>query len=876
MNVFDLTAGIKVDLVSFRNDLSKALLMAEKFKGNQQMSFNVNFDIDTDDFEDGLKSVVDQAKSASDQAYVDGDATLDISDFESGIDDIISQAEDAEDDASVKSYADIDISDHGTGIDSIIASANLADTEASVDANADIDVSGFNSEIDSAIANADQLDQSVSNVDESASGASASLGQIATQANFEGVIGGLQSVSTKLVNIISYASRAVKGLAELAIDSSTWADDLITESQKYEIEVETLQRMRYASKFIDTDVNTMESAFARLQRNMGAFQEGNEEAVKSFNKIGVTAVDNTGSLRPTIDVFMDVVDTLYAMKQAGKITRNEMDNLADDLFGRNVADLGPIFESGAAAYRDLMDEAPVVSEEQVNALGQVNDAYQELTSQFETTKMELLAELAPAITEAITALSEFIKQFREFLESDEGKSTVQDTLTHLSEALTAIVSSITGEGNIQTVFDTLTGTIQKLSDAFKWISDNSGSIVTAFEAIGIAVGAIKVGEGVLTFVKFLKGASGLFGGGAANAAASGVGQVAKSAGAGLGIKKGLQSLGMSGMSLLKGLGATVAPLLGPGLFGIGVGSIVGKGIDEKYVRDVWGEFNEVQAHISDYVKNASSGQVGNTLAAFSKVMNGDTVSSVEGIKQLFAQHANEIYEALPELDFWDAIGDKVDFSDGISSEEAQRIIESDINAFDWLDLGKDVVVKLTEGMSQGDNLKGEIESGIDEGSANGANDLEKNADAAADRSAGYMHDTYQNALNSLEFPVFRYGNNLLGNVGNTTMRLHASGMSQGEILRGLTPFGVDGSGIVHYGGESGLEAVVGVNSLNDMIRQSVRGAMGQVVQRLDSLVSGQGKGMQIVLDTGVLVGETVAAYDDAFEGLSNRKRGGRA
>lgn len=106
--------------------------------------------------------------------------------------------------------------------------------------------------------------------------------------------------------------------------------------------------------------------------------------------------------------------------------------------------------------------------------------------------------------------------------------------------------------------------------------------------------------------------------------------------------------------------------------------------------------------------------------------------------------------------------------------------------------------------------------------------------------------------------------------------LHADAMSGGRILHGMTPFGIDSNGRMHYGGEAGAEAVVGVNSLDRMIRNSVRSAMADVLGKMDSIIARQGAGTKIVLDTGVLVGETVSDYNDAFSDVANWKGGGRA
>ena len=106
--------------------------------------------------------------------------------------------------------------------------------------------------------------------------------------------------------------------------------------------------------------------------------------------------------------------------------------------------------------------------------------------------------------------------------------------------------------------------------------------------------------------------------------------------------------------------------------------------------------------------------------------------------------------------------------------------------------------------------------------------------------------------------------------------LNATAMHGGRILRGATIFGRDQFGSDLIGGEAGPEALVGVNSLDQMIKQSVMSAMTGIFGRLDSLISGQGQNIQIVLDSGVLVGELVGGMDSEMNRRAAWRGGGRA
>lgn len=173
------------------------------------------------------------------------------------------------------------------------------------------------------------------------------------------------------------------------------------------------------------------------------------------------------------------------------------------------------------------------------------------------------------------------------------------------------------------------------------------------------------------------------------------------------------------------------------------------------------------------------------------------------------------------------------------------------------------------------SISSSIESGISGGASAGATSLEGSISAAGANAAVSLATAIQGALDSLTMPVLLPTFSYQSTGGGR--KKHSSAMARGEILQGLTPFGVDASGTVHYGGEAGAEAVVGVNSLDRMIQQSVNNAVGAVLSRLDTLIGGQNQGdMQMMLDGDVLVAHLARRMDKQMGKLATWRGGGRA
>lgn len=128
------------------------------------------------------------------------------------------------------------------------------------------------------------------------------------------------------------------------------------------------------------------------------------------------------------------------------------------------------------------------------------------------------------------------------------------------------------------------------------------------------------------------------------------------------------------------------------------------------------------------------------------------------------------------------------------------------------------------------------------------------------------------AINSIPTDV---SVNVSGNFSGTDGVNNARSMSGGTILRGATMFGWDNDGMPQIGGGEGAEAVVGVNSLDQMIRESVNGAVSSLMNGLGGMISGsQRQPVQLVLDTGVLVAEIAPSLDSEMSRITTWRHGG--
>ena len=370
----------------------------------------------------------------------------------------------------------------------------------------------------------DSLGESMQNAAMDADTAKANIGNLASGAgnaadvikgmgekfSWDGLHDTLSGINAKIDAVISRAVQMGKAIWEAGVDATVWADDLITQSVTTGIDTQTLQKWGYAARFVDTSVDTIVTARTKLLNNMASTSS---EMALNFNTLHVATRNVDGTMRGLDDVFWDVIGALGSIDD-----ETQRDAMAMKVLGKNAKELNPLIEAGREEWEKYANRAPLISEEKVAALGEANDAIEDMNAQLEALKLDALAYLAPIIQEVAEAISAASKSLKEFLDSDEG----QKALTSLQEAISGLLTDFTELDFGQILSDASTniaGIIQGFADLLR----DKESIITGLGAIGTGIVSMKVAEAataVATLFSNLKLLSALRGGAAATRAAS--------------------------------------------------------------------------------------------------------------------------------------------------------------------------------------------------------------------------------------------------------------------------------------------------------------------------------------------------------------------
>ena len=327
------------------------------------------------------------------------------------------------------------------------------------------------------------------------------LDGIGKNLSLETLSSGVGSITGAIETAISKVIELGKKVTETMREAAGWADDLVTQSIKYGISTEELQRMRYASNFTDTSVEDMMNAYTKIATKMkkGWTEGSGKDQVNMWDFLGIDIRNDDGTFRNAMDVLFDFGET---MRSVAKIDGDDIRATAwsMEVLGKSYRELLPLFNYGKENYNATKEKAVIVSDEDINNLNELNDKFDEFDYRLNTLKETALAKLAPALSGIVESLNTMLENFQGWLETEEGKQAMSE----LSEAIKELFSGLTNvdfSGAINTAKDA----INAIKDGLKWLADHRIGVVDTIKALGLAFAGLKISQGVLEFLK-LKGA----------------------------------------------------------------------------------------------------------------------------------------------------------------------------------------------------------------------------------------------------------------------------------------------------------------------------------------------------------------------------------
>ena len=262
------------------------------------------------------------------------------------------------------------------------------------------------------------------------------------------------SVALAGLKTVTAGATAMAGaLAGASVSGAEYADNILTMSTVTGVSTEKLQEFNYMSELVDVSVETLTKSMAKNVKSMKGAQDGSKAYVETYQKLGVSVTDANGNLRDSETVYWECIDALGKMEN-----ETERDALAMQIFGKSAQELNPLIEAGSKTMKNLADEAhnvgAVLSEDALASLGSFDDSIQRLKGSAGSAKNSLGSVLLPELQMLTDNGTDLLNEFvTELNNSGGGLDGFIQTIDNMSENIAEVVSSVLSEliGVISTI-----------------------------------------------------------------------------------------------------------------------------------------------------------------------------------------------------------------------------------------------------------------------------------------------------------------------------------------------------------------------------------------------------------------------------------------
>lgn len=289
----------------------------------------------------------------------------------------------------------------------------------------------------------------------------------------EAFAAGAKNVQEKTAKLSAAAGVAAAGMVAMAAKAASSADDLLTLSNVTGFSVEELQKLQYASSFVDVSMETMTGSITKLTKGMASGSD-------AFDKLGISITDADGNMRDATDVWYEAIEALGGIQN-----ETERDQVSMELFGKSAMEMAGIVDDGGEALKQLGEEAEatgnILSGDAVADAVAFNDQIDELKAKSEQAFLAAGAALADTLVPALETLVDVITSVLSWFGSLDG-STQAFILTVLG--LVAAISPIAG------IIATISTAAAALNVAMLPMITTIGGIIVAVGAavaIGVAL-----------------------------------------------------------------------------------------------------------------------------------------------------------------------------------------------------------------------------------------------------------------------------------------------------------------------------------------------------------------------------------------------------
>ena len=182
----------------------------------------------------------------------------------------------------------------------------------------------------------------------------------------KGVAGATAAVGTA-------AAATAKAFWNGANATAQYGDNIDKASQKLKLSSNTYQEMDYILQRNGASIDSLTIGMKNITKDLANFSNGSKDAAKKYEALGISMKGVNGETKNEEQMMYSVISSLMEMEDV-----TQRNAAAQEIFGRNAAELLPMLNAGSEEFDKLQWEARdygmVMSEDAVKASAAFEDS----------------------------------------------------------------------------------------------------------------------------------------------------------------------------------------------------------------------------------------------------------------------------------------------------------------------------------------------------------------------------------------------------------------------------------------------------------------------------------------------------------------------
>ncbi|MEM4167540.1 MAG: hypothetical protein QW793_04805 [Candidatus Caldarchaeum sp.] len=227
-----------------------------------------------------------------------------------------------------------------------------------------------------------------------------------TEAEIRNFHNTVRAASEQVAGMFRSLVSAVAAYASVAVFRSLadQVDDLAKSARVLGVSASDMAQLAHVANLSNVSLDTLQTSLRHLQRVLVEAASGSKEASEALARLGLSA-EELKSL-PIAEQLARIAEAFEGMSEAERIAS------AMQLFGRSGAEIIKMLGQGGDTLRDAVKETSnftrAVGNIDTSKIEEMNDSINTALASVRALGVEFLAALAPAITTAANAMSQFL------------------------------------------------------------------------------------------------------------------------------------------------------------------------------------------------------------------------------------------------------------------------------------------------------------------------------------------------------------------------------------------------------------------------------------------------------------------------------------